>query len=1022
MATTQDGLPDPNAPITPAAPPPTASAAGVSPIAQTTPLPVAPAVRTTADTLTGDFAWVKPADTLRAQNTQPTSGGTISASVKPETVIGPSTGTPNVPVSPTPAQPTGMDLTKTPATTPTTPPPIIDANSIVDTLKQNLGGQLSPDEERAVRDGLANGTLDVSKLGAQNAAQAAQNILNAYRTTRDANLTSQRNQTVYDQNVAQQQDANALALAQQKAKMTQEQNSMSAAMESSGRLQSQNMLQGINDQLKRNQDVYNYMVRTNDRTMAGLADQYKYQTSQLSNAYNDSVSSLMQTLLQKTGAANASGDLNTSFGLGQARSDLDKTLSDYIFHQTNYANQLNALSTMYEQRHKEALTTLQADPNTTNQINDGYVYNQYGQKIQDDQWQPVKINTAMGKFVGTTKLPDGATAMMYQQLNGDIVVRKAEGTQGVQLDQSTIDNYAKSISWGALTIDDLEKAGVPPATISQIISSGNFNHAQYTIEPIKDYYGVVQGYKYLNKLNPKDNYTVDNSGNVTQSGNTAAQASSTTWGTDLSSMYTGNNGPAFANNNPGNIKDTSFWGTAWGQGGFTKFNSVEDGIKALVSKIEYNQSNGVNWVNNGSIYNGDMTLTQYFQKYAPSSDGNNPIAYAKVVASGAWVSPDTKIKDVSSEDMALGIMQHENGALYKELVKRGLVTPEGLNLQTGNTDNNGLPPNESNPTWVDSFASDIAQGKFTVSGQQGSQSTQTEPKLPVSQTTENYLTHPTKDNMYLATQEAQKNGMSLNQYISKYKESKAAAYGIDPAVYEKLASAWVWAEDMVTAQDIANFDANPNALISLKGGQRQTVINAAKLINPAITQKLISQYQNLIDPSSANYKTIQGANTAFGHMSELADMIKDMAGQTDLQKVNSIKQWVMNNTGSPEYTNVKTVMNTLAPELAKIYKPNVTDSEIESFAKQLDPTMSPDQMVEGLKTQINLTSSKLETLADTFRSGGKIASPKILQAIYLDGGRQALDNLGFSIDDNGKIIRKWGNSAWTAKDYSKYFQ
>ncbi len=85
---------------------------------------------------------------------------------------------------------------------------------------------------------------------------------------------------------------------------------------------------------------------------------------------------------------------------------------------------------MYEARHKEALTGITADPTVTTQFNDGFAHNTYGQIINDPSTgQPLKINTAMGKFVGTTKLPDGSTATMYQQLNGDIMVKKAEGTQ-----------------------------------------------------------------------------------------------------------------------------------------------------------------------------------------------------------------------------------------------------------------------------------------------------------------------------------------------------------------------------------------------------------------------------------------------------------------------------------------------------------------------------------------------------------------------------------------------------------------
>lgn len=294
-----------------------------------------------------------------------------------------------------------------------------------------------------------------------------------------------------------------------------------------------------------------------------------------------------------------------------------------------------------------------------------------------------------------------------------------------------------------------------------------------------------------------------------------------------------------------------------------------------------------------------------------------------------------------------------------------------------------------------------------------------------------FINNPSKANRMLAMQSLNQQGIhgNFDESVSKYKENQAVSYGIPKEVYEKLAPTGMNTEHMLTAQSIANLDGDAS-FVSMKSGDREKVMNAATLINPNITQNILKRYSDIVNPSSNNYKTIQGANTAFGHMSELADIMKWMTWQTDIQKVNAIKQWVSNNTGSPEYTNVATVMNTLAPELAKIYKPNVTDSEIEAFSKQLSPTMSPDQMVSGLKTQINLTSSKLETLADTFRKDGKLVSPKVLDSIYLDWGKEALNNLWFNIDESWKIVKTSNtssqsipitNSSWESVTYHKYF-
>lgn len=148
---------------------------------------------------------------------------------------------------------------------------------------------------------------------------------------------------------------------------------------------------------------------------------------------------------------------------------------------------------------------------------------------------------------------------------------------------------------------------------------------------------------------------------------------SSMWINDFSSLYTGSNWPAYANNNPWNIKDVWFWGEAGWRGWFTKFNTIEDWMNALISKLDYNKANWVNWVNNGSAYNGNMTLLQYIQKYAPSSDWNNPENYASIVANKLWVATWTQIKDLNSNRLAVEIAKHENGGVYNEMVKRWLI-------------------------------------------------------------------------------------------------------------------------------------------------------------------------------------------------------------------------------------------------------------------------------------------------------------------------------------------------------------
>lgn len=120
----------------------------------------------------------------------------------------------------------------------------------------------------------------------------------------------------------------------------------------------------------------------------------------------------------------------------------------------------------------------------------------------------------------------------------------------------------------------------------------------------------------------------------------------------------GMKGKWLKNNNPWNIKDNDFWNVIWHDDSwFAIFATPEDWFDALVEKIIFNQTNP------NSRYYG-TTLREYFRIYAPSSDWNNPDAYAKSVAKQLWVSVDTPIKDIDPVALAEQIAKHDSGYNY----------------------------------------------------------------------------------------------------------------------------------------------------------------------------------------------------------------------------------------------------------------------------------------------------------------------------------------------------------------------
>jgi hypothetical protein len=104
---------------------------------------------------------------------------------------------------------------------------------------------------------------------------------------------------------------------------------------------------------------------------------------------------------------------------------------------------------------------------------------------------------------------------------------------------------------------------------------------------------------------------------------------------------------SYRNNNPGNFRCSSL---VMGELGAVKcsknlavFPDYETGWKALKQFLIYACTNKLR------SYKSTMTLLQFYQRYAPSSDNNNPLNYATCVANDLNISVDTQIGTLYDE-------------------------------------------------------------------------------------------------------------------------------------------------------------------------------------------------------------------------------------------------------------------------------------------------------------------------------------------------------------------------------------
>ena len=104
---------------------------------------------------------------------------------------------------------------------------------------------------------------------------------------------------------------------------------------------------------------------------------------------------------------------------------------------------------------------------------------------------------------------------------------------------------------------------------------------------------------------------------------------------------------SYRTKNPGNLKFTAYTQSLGAikadVAGFCIFPTYEAGFEALCQFLKDAANGELKAYHTGGIKPSDFTLLQFFTAYAPSSDKNNPAAYASFVAKQLGVDPQTKI-------------------------------------------------------------------------------------------------------------------------------------------------------------------------------------------------------------------------------------------------------------------------------------------------------------------------------------------------------------------------------------------
>lgn len=180
-------------------------------------------------------------------------------------------------------------------------------------------------------------------------------------------------------------------------------------------------------------------------------------------------------------------------------------------------------------------------------------------------------------------------------------------------------------------------------------------------------------------------------------------------------------------------------------------------------------------------------------------------------------------------------------------------------------------------------------------------------------------------------------------------------------------------ENAILVKKIASGEADLDS-ISLRNDQRRSVLAAAakydNTFNPSDYKVRFQARKNF---TSGKYsQAINSMNTLIGHMGELEKAYKEAGFVGGIPVVtgaiNKGNLLVDKLGGGSKKTRINTALTAVTGEMASVFKATgATDVEIKHWEKSIEEAPSPEQQQAILKTAVDLLTSRLEALNQTYK-------------------------------------------------------
>ncbi len=217
-------------------------------------------------------------------------------------------------------------------------------------------------------------------------------------------------------------------------------------------------------------------------------------------------------------------------------------------------------------------------------------------------------------------------------------------------------------------------------------------------------------------------------------------------------------------------------------------------------------------------------------------------------------------------------------------------------------------------------------------------------------------------------------------------------------------------------KSLASYDIDPKSFpTAVRKGQegqmmtRSQALSLAKQYDPTFNEMEYDARKAFLKSWNAGgiNSVGQAANTALQHMNELSDVFNKIASSNDkgiLSKTyNNLGAFIKENEANPDVAQFETIVNSVAGELAKIFKNGTnssaspTELEQDEQRKVFNLSWGKEGLDGIIKSTANLMRDRLNTAQETYKSVmGK--QPKTLLLPSAQKAIEALKSKGIDVD------------------------